>query len=760
MGVLLLLGTGVAQADTPPVVEQVRLGLPSGQGDQSGRARRNAWAPVYVQVKSGKQGNAQGQFKLAILSRDTEQALSRYTISVPALASDTLETLVGYIRPEERGQFEVQVIDAGGTVRTTVSGPVTDPLRGGDILYAALGARLNLALALRPEALKKNANVPDDDNAEFGQRRFAYLDELKDLPDRWFGYEAADVVFLTTENDKVIAGLAQSDAARRDALAEWVARGGRLVLSVGRNHQLVQEFLSKRRLIDVDVRGSRIRDSLRQVHAWVGGDAPPAKVEIADLEVGPDASVLVREQPEGADRAGRPLVVQGAHGLGRVILVGFDLEGEKFREWTGSKAFWKKLDDLLAPKLPAPRAEGFGGDPNWQRGSELLPEMRRRLESFPEVPVISFGWVALFILFYILLVGPIDYFLLKRWFKRLELTWITFPALVLVVSLVAYLAAYHAKGDDLRINRVDLVEVDLHPRAPREKDVPQVYGTTWFSVFSPRIKNYTVGVEPSPDWVTPPSGRDGLRTGTTVCLLAAPEQGGRIGSQGLFPQPYDYAPDATGVEKLPIPVWASRAFEARWRAPAKEDAAPIAATLTRSRVDERSLAGPLKNNLDVQLEGVVLFFEDRMYPLGTLGPGGTRNVEDVLNERQAQPRKAWANADVFSGTTLGRAIKGALFPELTGAGLNSGLRTYDQSWRLNAQPEVPARREGANYRAEVVLVGRIAAESGRGTDLNAAKGTPARLWLDRLPAAGATVPDLPGTVTQETYLRAYIPVRR
>ena len=86
------------------------------------------------------------------------------------------------------------------------------------------------------------------------------------------------------------------------------------------------------------------------------------------------------------------------------------------------------------------------------------------MDTFEGVPVISFGWVALFILFYILLVGPIDYFVLKRLFKRLELTWITFPLIVIVVSVVAYLAAYYSKGDDLRVNKVDLVQIDLHPR--------------------------------------------------------------------------------------------------------------------------------------------------------------------------------------------------------------------------------------------------------------------------------------------------------
>ena len=59
--------------------------------------------------------------------------------------------------------------------------------------------------------------------------------------------------------------------------------------------------------------------------------------------------------------------------------------------------------------------------------SELLGRLIHGLESFDGVPVISFGWVALFILIYIVVVGPLDYFFLKKVVKRLELTWVTFP---------------------------------------------------------------------------------------------------------------------------------------------------------------------------------------------------------------------------------------------------------------------------------------------------------------------------------------------
>src|SRR5205085_6149013 len=127
-------------------------------------------------------------------------------------------------------------------------------------------------------------------------------------------------------------------------------------------------------------------------------------------------------------------------------------------------------------------AQPFRGGPiNQGAVEDLASQLQHNLENFPDVPVVSFGWVALFILIYIIIVGPLDYFFLKKVVKRLELTWITFPAVVIVISAVAYFAAYYLKGKDLRINKIDVVDVDLRGG--------NVYGNTWFTLFSPRIQN-------------------------------------------------------------------------------------------------------------------------------------------------------------------------------------------------------------------------------------------------------------------------------
>src|SRR5262249_2415914 len=154
----------------------------------------------------------------------------------------------------------------------------------------------------------------------------------------------------------------------------------------------------------------------------------------------------------------------------------------------------------------------------------------KNLEDFEDVPVISFGWVALFILVYILIVGPLDYFFLKKVVKRLELTWITFPTVVVAISVAAYFTAYYLKGNDQKINKIDLVDIDLNTQ--------EAFGQSWFTIFSPRIQHYTIGVEPAhPDWAATKAdpGRD---YSVVTSWMGRPEASwggsGRGGSQSLF----------------------------------------------------------------------------------------------------------------------------------------------------------------------------------------------------------------------------------
>jgi len=529
----------------------------------------------------------------------------------------------------------------------------------------------------------------------------------------------------------------------------------------------VAKLLKTMPLIDCSLKGSVSLPRQGNLQSWMQVDDSLKKLgKCVDVQPGPQTHVILRD---GDSK--RPLLLQGSCGLGRVILVGFDLDQAPFTEWSTPQrwAFW---DKLLSEILQRP-VKDFSGAATQQRG-QLLTDLQRGLETF-DVPVIHFGWVTLFILVYILIVGPLDYFVLKKVFKRLELTWITFPTLVILISVLAYTIAYRAKGDGLRINKIDLVEYDLSN--------VQAYGRSWFSVFSPRIQKYTLGQEPvAPEWSAVPARNQPAGEGTMLATLAIPTDFQRVGAHGLFPQPYAYAEDAEGVRDLPIPVWATRTFTTSWHAPLDPDRPAIAADLSRSRLGQHLPSGTITNNLPVELQGVTLFYEGRWYPFPqkNLAPGESRRIDDLFaGDVQGKERPDWLRqADVLSARVIvpeagrgqarplpakdesNRVFKAALFHAETDNNErdNSGLRLLDQTWRLKPQLEAPPSAQ-AKYRSEIVLVARTPLVSGPAETLSQDNAAPTRLWLGDLPGGKAPRPPLSGQLTQETYVRVYIPIK-
>src|SRR5262249_39365185 len=185
-------------------------------------------------------------------------------------------------------------------------------------------------------------------------------------------------------------------------------------------------------------------------------------------------------------------------------------------------------------------------------------DLQKSLDNF-DVRVIPFGYVALFIILYIIVVGPLDYILLKYVFKRLEWTWFTFPTVVLAVSVAAYFTAYAIKGDELKINKVDLIDYDMRTSVDAKGQAKKAaaYGNTFFTILSPRIQNYTIGVEPNPlFW-----GQNAEKpiSADMVSWLGRYDQGipggmPRGARHGIFRNPERLESMARGLLDIPLPL--------------------------------------------------------------------------------------------------------------------------------------------------------------------------------------------------------------
>jgi len=396
------------------------------------------------------------------------------------------------------------------------------------------------------------------------------------------------------------------DGARLEALDQWVRMGGWLVLCVGsRADEVLAEGSALRRF--APGRLDRIRP-LRQTAALEVYAGSSSSVPLGQGSEKTDIQAAKLVDVEGvveAREADLPLVIRTARGMGQIVFLAADADQGPIGKWSERPLLAAKMLDL----------GGARGDQQTQasaalmhtRYNDLSGQLRSALDEFTGVRTIPFSAVALMIVVYILLIGPGDYFFLRKLVRRMQWTWLTFPIIVVAVSGAAYVLAYWLKGDQLRVNQADLVDVDAASGFVR--------GASWLNVFSPRMEAFNLSIEPRM-----PDGKTGEGESFWFAWLGLPGEAlGGMNPRGanptLWPDRYSFAPNLRSLLGVPIQVWSTKSFTGRWLGSTK--AFPQADLAD----EDQALAGSITNTLDFTLKNCVLAYDRWAYELHDLAPG-------------------------------------------------------------------------------------------------------------------------------------------
>lgn len=584
----------LAQRPRPPQIEPPRIGF-------AGRAKLNVWTPVEITVRGGDQKLA-AQVELAAPDGDG------VSFRVPAgegrpiqiLPNQTTST-IGYVKI---GRFDSDLV-----VRLTAEGRelarADFPLAGSDDFFGLESHQeliLTVGSPVGVELLPAAAET-------IGRGEVVNLPSAALLPTQWYGLEGVDWLILTTSRPDAYAALV-GNTARQAALRQWVHQGGKLVLCVGKqaptvcrpDEPLAAFVPGKFRELATLTSGGPL-----ETYAEAGGRLD------AEGEGRLQLQVPVLDDVRGVVEAaapGLPLVVRSPFGFGEVVFVGLDLDQPPLNTWAARRNFTNRLLDR--PRAESATAENQGAV--YTLGyQDLAGQLRAGLDQFVGVQPVSFGLVALLIIIYIALIGPGDYFLVKRILRRMELTWVTFPLWVLSFSLLAYGLAYWLKGDKLRVNRAEVVDVDVASGQAR--------GAYWANVFSPRIDAFNVSLQPE----LPSTGPvDGAQVVLSWLGLPGRALAGR-GGAGWFGSDYRAAPALDALAGLPIAVWSTKGVEARWSAAVTPRVSGELSS--RGLAGDVELSGSLTNGLDEPLEDCVLLHGRWAYPLGQIGAGERISLE-------------------------------------------------------------------------------------------------------------------------------------
>jgi hypothetical protein len=407
----------------------------------------------------------------------------------------------------------------------------------------------------------------------------------EDLPDRAQAWSAIDrLVWQDVDADRL-------STEQLDALAGWVADGGRLVIVAGTHGPdsltgLPDALLPYRPDMTLEVPASSLGALLGTV---------PADAQDVLALTGPESRgrVLARV-------GDRVIAAEATYGTGSVTLLGVDPTSGWLADFTGTDALWRRLLPARIPGASLATADD----------GQLLGAVAQ----LPALAIPPVGGLLLILGAYILLVGPVNYLVLRRLDRR-EWAWVTIPLLIVGFTVGAYAIGAAMRGSQVIVNEIAIVR----GAGADERGSALVYA----GIFSPDEASYQVRV---------PGG----------ALVSSPINGDFMGGQQVGSTAMDILQgDPTLVRNLAVGYGGQRSIRI-------ETQARLPSIGSDLRLSGGKVTGTITNRSERTLSGATLVLGGNVQSLGDLGPGESATVSLTLD---AQP---WGMA--LSDRVIGQAF--------------------------------------------------------------------------------------------------------
>lgn len=270
----------------------------------------------------------------------------------------------------------------------------------------------------------------------------------EDLPLDYVSYDSLDALVIGD------APLGQLSDLQVRAIRNWVASGGFLIVTGG------ADFAGMRAsgldsILPVNTNGAVTSASLQELSSTYGRFDSNDPVLVMSAASKPGSQILL-------GTADRVIVGERAYGSGTVRFVAINPKLNPYRGWGAAKDLW---NDLLVPA-----AESLPGQRNWfgrgGRGGRGGSGIQDFLFNLAEIKPPSAKYFIFFLLAYVLIVGPINYLVL-RWMKKLDWAWITIPAVVILFTVTSVVIAEIRRGGSSITTDVSLVEIHQRDQLAR-----------------------------------------------------------------------------------------------------------------------------------------------------------------------------------------------------------------------------------------------------------------------------------------------------
>lgn len=281
---------------------------------------------------------------------------------------------------------------------------------------------------------------------------------------------------------------------------------------------------------------------------------------------------------------------------GHLTTLDYDPDAVTVRDWAAATRLYGSL---------------VAQDPRWPVTFNLRETLNKAVMPLNLRPP-DLKLIVIFLLVYLVLLVPVNYFVLKRMDKR-ELAWVTTPVIVLLFTVGAYGIGYATKGNRLVLNTVTVVE------STAGQGVAEAVSE--LLIFSPSRSAYTLHL-----------GNGGLLAREMGTNESSYSHGGyspreRETSPLTFSTVGQGMTRLTSVEQVRVDMWAFRQFMMAHRL---DLGGGFSAQLTKGRpaTDPRA-TGTVTNHTPYHLALCELYVDGALVNSFALDPGQTVTVENA-----------------------------------------------------------------------------------------------------------------------------------
>jgi hypothetical protein len=432
----------------PPSTRLATVALTAEAGF-NGYSKPGSWIPVRITFSSNEAVDGE-----IVLSPQPDR--SRLYGAAITLARNTTKQLTLY-SPPTTNPIEALFVSAGKIIAAT-----TPPLH-----MLTEEDRIVLVVSEPADGL----NFLNDIHTPFGGMSYVAQLRPEDIPDQTAGLDTADVLVLNNIDTSALT------EGQRTAIRVWVLGGGHMILSGGPGARLTiagfEDFAPAR--VGNTLENSSV-DNLKQLLAPNTVDAtstlsPSAAITTSRTVSTSLVAPVVILVPATSDARSlisskdTPLIMRREIGQGIVDQLAFDPTLAPLSDWADRRQVYAGL------------MGGKFGLTNMVGPLRVDTSAMIAARALPGAALPPFLVIAGYLLMYVLAIGPINFFILRK-LNHLAWAWITVPATVLLFALVGYATGFRLRGNEPEVHRLSIISGDSQVNDARAESI--------VGVFSPR----------------------------------------------------------------------------------------------------------------------------------------------------------------------------------------------------------------------------------------------------------------------------------